>query len=488
MIWRPRKILSQADVALGMKMVIGDGLATEAMTTLTSGTFLVALAVLLGASNLQIGLLAALPTLTNVFQLISIWLVRRYNNRRAISVICALLARIPLVIIGLLALLVHAISINIVISFLFFTYMFGSIAGPSWNAWMKDLIPENLLGTYFSRRSSYTQMLNVILSLCLALFVDYIKNAHPEAELLIYSCMFVLGGVIGIVGALVLAKAPEPASTYSLTKENIFKLLRHPFKDGNFRRLLIFNSAWAFALNIATPFFTVFLMKGMGLSMTFIIGFVIISQLCSILTIRIWGRMADRYSNKTIIAISAPMYIACLVGWCFVGIYTHLLPNLVLLFLIYAITGIANAGITLSLTNLSLKLSPSDEAIVYLAAKDMTTSFFSSFAPIIGGYMADFFNHRSITIDAQIRGPQYTKVLHIINLHEWNFLFLIAAIIAFIAIELLTTVNESGEREKDIVVRIMRSTLKNNMREYFLIGNLISWHDHIRNLIRRKSP
>src|SRR5919112_5602809 len=97
---RPKKELSDSEVATGLKYIIGDGLATEAMTALTGGAFLVAMALLLGATNFQIGLLAALPTFTNTFQLISVWLVRRYNNRRAIAVICALLARLPLIVIG----------------------------------------------------------------------------------------------------------------------------------------------------------------------------------------------------------------------------------------------------------------------------------------------------------------------------------------------------------------------------------------------------
>ena len=83
-------------------MVIGDGLAAEAMTTLTGGTFLVAMALLMGASNFQIGLLAALSTFTNLFQLISIWLVQRFNNRRAIVVVCSFLARSPLIVIGII--------------------------------------------------------------------------------------------------------------------------------------------------------------------------------------------------------------------------------------------------------------------------------------------------------------------------------------------------------------------------------------------------
>ncbi len=40
------------------------------------------------------------------------------------------------------------------------------------------------------------------------------------------------------------------------------------------------------------------------------------------------GLFADRYSNKTIIAIGAPIYILCLIAWCFVErIYTRFWPN-----------------------------------------------------------------------------------------------------------------------------------------------------------------
>jgi hypothetical protein len=95
MILKPKERLTAQEVDTGLKLILKEGLTTEAMTTLTGGTFLVAFALLLGANNFQIGLLASLPTFTNIFQLTSIWLVRRYNNRRAVSVICSVLGADP---------------------------------------------------------------------------------------------------------------------------------------------------------------------------------------------------------------------------------------------------------------------------------------------------------------------------------------------------------------------------------------------------------
>lgn len=480
---RPKKLLTEQEVQTGLKLVITEGLATEAMTTLTGGAFLVAVALLFGASNLQIGLLAALPTFTNIFQLLSIWLVRRYNNRRAISVACALLARVPLVIMGIMAFF-SAGSIQLLIFFLFFYNLFASIAGLSWNAWMKDLVPGNQLGTYFSRRSGNMQTLNVVLSLCLAFIIDYVKDNHPRYELTTYSIMFIVAGIIGIIGAFVLSKVPEPQSY--LSRENILQLFKRPLKDSNFRKLLFFNSAWVFALNIAIPFFTVYMLKHLDLSMTYVIGLTVVSQLCSIITIRMWGRFSDRYSNKTILAIAAPMYILAIIGWCFVGLYSRFLSNMVLLVFIHIFTGIATAGINLSLTNIGLKLAPNEHAIVYLSTKNIITAVFSSVAPLIGGVLADYFTNRALVINAEWAGPQVNKVLHLVSLHDMNFLFLIGAVLAFISLEFLIRVKEVGEVEKDVVVRIMRSSIKNNLKEYFLIGNLISWHDQLWALFKKK--
>src|SRR5690606_2999911 len=88
MALKPQAELTERDLNRGLVMVIWDGLASEVVTSLTGGAFLVAMALLLGANNVQIGLLAALPTITNIFQLLSIVLVRKYQNRRAISVFC----------------------------------------------------------------------------------------------------------------------------------------------------------------------------------------------------------------------------------------------------------------------------------------------------------------------------------------------------------------------------------------------------------------
>ena len=124
----PSLTLRHREITRGLDLVIKEGLTSEAMSTLTGGTFLMAMALLLGASNFQIGLVAALPTITNGFQIITTWLLQKYNNRRATAVIANGLARLPLLLIGMLPLIFSAdTSFATIIFILVFHYLFGSI-------------------------------------------------------------------------------------------------------------------------------------------------------------------------------------------------------------------------------------------------------------------------------------------------------------------------------------------------------------------------
>ena len=68
MAFAVRDTLTEEEVESGLRQVIKSGLASQAIVTLTGGAFLVAFALKLGASNLTVGLLAAIPPLAQLIQ------------------------------------------------------------------------------------------------------------------------------------------------------------------------------------------------------------------------------------------------------------------------------------------------------------------------------------------------------------------------------------------------------------------------------------
>lgn len=457
---RPSERISENQLNSGLRLVIADGLSAEAMVVFTSGTFLTAMAIHMGASNFQLGLLAALPTFTTIFQLLSIWLVQRFNNRKLIASVFNLLARLPLIAIGVMPLLFSGTTtIQVLLILLFFQHIFGDIAGASWNSWMKDLIPGERLGNFFSKRSRMAQTLNVTLSLATAMCLDYIKAHYPAQEITAYTTLFLAGGLLGMVSVFMLLRTPEPKPTPM--DDKVLTLFGKSLKDKNFRNLLAFNSLWAFALNLATPFFTVFMMKTIGLPLSYVIGLGIISQLSSIASIQLWGKYSDRFSNKTIISICAPLYITCIIAFAFTAMPGSQLVTLALLLGIQIFSGVATAGINLALSNIGIKLAPQKEAIVYISAKNMFVAFFSTIAPMVGGLMADFFATHQLKWNISLHGTS----LHLLNLQGWNYFFIIGGLLAMLSLRLLAKIKEDGEIHKTKVVIHMRATVRHKLRK-----------------------
>lgn len=459
---RPSEQITNAQLNSGLKLVIADGLSAEAMVVFTSGTFLTAMAIHMGASNFQLGMLAALPTFTTIFQIASIWLVQKFNNRKLITSVFNLLARLPLIAIGIMPLLFSgSTTIQVLLVLLFFQHIFGDIAGASWNSWMKDLIPGERLGSFFSHRSRMAQTLNVTLSLATALCLDYVKTHDPAQEITAYTTLFLAGGVLGMMSVFLLLKTPEPKPTPM--DDKIFKLFSKSLKNKNFRNLLAFNSLWAFALNLATPFFAVFMMKTISLPLSYVIALGIISQLSSIASLKLWGKYSDRFSNKTIISICAPLYITCILAFAFTAMPASVVTTLVMLFLIHVVSGLSTAGINLALSNIGIKLAPKKEAIVYLSAKNMFVAFFSTIAPMIGGLMADFFAGNTLAWNIQLSGTNHLTI-NLLNLQGWNYFFIIGGILAMLSLRLLAKVKEQGETHRAKVVVHMRATFRNKLR------------------------
>ena len=445
----------------------------EAMATLTGGAFLIALALKLGASNFQIGILVALPTISPVFQLLGIYLVRKYQNRKLITVFSSALARGPLLLVSILPFLFSPqISLVFLIIFLFFHYLFGSVSGCSWNSWMKDLVPDNMLGRYFSNRSRMIQILSVSLSFLIAFVLDYVKVHNPTWEVKTYSVMFAVGGVLGLLGVLLLAKTPEPEM--EAMQSNLFRLFRKPLKDINFRNMIIFNTSWAFAIGLAAPFFSVYLLKMLHLSLSYVVFLNILSQGTNILFIRIWGKFSDQYSNKSILRICAPIYLCCILGWTFTTMpnpHTFTIPLLVL---IYTFNGIAVAGINLSMSNIGIKLAPRQgDAAVYLTVRAIIVAAVAGTAPLIGGFFADFFASHELAWNLEWKSHGITTfVLPLLNLKQWDFFFVFSFMFGLLALYRLRFVQETGEANRNVAIGEIVLELRNEVNMHSTFAGL----------------
>jgi len=462
---KPKDTLTEEEIQTGLQYIIKDGITSQAMGVLTGGAFLIAFAVKLGASNFVIGLLAAIGPLSQLLQLPSIFLVEKIRNRRLITVTAAALSRLCWLIIALSPFIFPAkIAIAVLLILLVAVSAFGAVAGCSWNSWMRDVIPEKTMGSFFSKRLRIMVGVGIALSILAAVYLDLWKKQFADQELAGYSILFFVGFVAGIIGLFFLAKTPEKRMPQIQVKTPILRLLSLPFKDENFRKLIAFMCSWNFAVNLAGPFFMVYMLKRLGLSMSFIIGLSIVSQVFNFLFLKLWGRYTDRFSNKSVLAISCPLLIFSILAWTFTTMPEKYFLTIPLLVVIHVVMGLASAGVSLASGNISLKLAPKGQATVYLATNTIANSIAAGIAPILGGKFADFFSSRQLDWTFKYTSPGGELVLPTLNLQQWDFFFAFAFIIGLYALHRLAMIKEAGEVEEKIVAQELFTEVRTQVR------------------------
>ena len=451
-MFKTEENLDQDQVQFALKNIIRDGVASQAMGVLTGGAFLIAFAIKLGASNFVIGLLAAIGPLSQLLQLPSIFLVEKLRNRRLITVVAAGLSRVCWLIIALSPFIFPAkVAIAVLLILLIAVSAFGAVSGCSWNSWMRDLIPESIMGSFFSKRMRVATGVGIALSILAAVYLDFWKKQFADHEIAGYSILFILGFTAGLTGLFFLAKTPEIRMPRVQEKQKILRILSQPFRDENFRKLIAFMCSWNFAVNLAAPFFMVYMLKRLGLSMSFIIGLSIVSQVFNFLFLKIWGKYTDRFSNKSVLAIGGPLFILSILAWTFTTMPEKYFLTIPLLIVIHIVMGLASAGVSLASGNISLKLAPKGQATAYLAANTITNSIAAGVAPILGGKFADFFAGRELAWTLKYTSPTSELAFPTLNLQQWDFFFAFAFIIGLYALHRLAMVKEVGEVEEKIV-------------------------------------
>jgi MFS family permease len=436
-----------------LRLVLYDALASEAMGTLTTGVFLVGFAVALGADNFAIGVLAAVPFAVQLLQIPAVLLIERWRARRDICVVTTAIGRTFLLGAAAAPLIAGSSAIVALIVSLAIYQAMAAIAGCAWNSWMRDLVPSTLFGRFFGRRTAATTALSVTLAYVGAMLLDTWKRYLPDHAVFAYSLLFLLSALIGYLGTYLLHLTPDRPMVPAEKAIPPLRLLIAPLRDENFRRLIIFLSSWNFAANLAAPFFTVYMLKSLNYSMTTILALTIASQLSNLAALGLWGALIDRFSNKAVLEISAPLFLVCTLAWTITGAPWIEPMILYLLVGIHVLMGVATAGVGLASGNIAMKLSPAGQATAYLAANSVISAVFAAAAPMLGGLSADFFASHQLTLEFTWTGGEQNLTIQMLNLQSWTFLFGIACLLGLYSLHRLSFVEEPSGTTDRLVLR-----------------------------------
>jgi len=300
-----------------------------------------------------------------------------------------------------------------------------------------------------------------------------------------YVYVLLFGGLsLGLLSPIFMSRMPEPLMPpLAGPQPSLRQLVMAPLRDGNFRKLIQFLFSWNFALNLAVPFFAVYMLQRLGLSLTWVIVLTSIGQVFNILFLRVWGNFVDRFGNKVVLSICASVYLVVILGWVFTTMPERHFFTLPLLFILHIFAGIANAGVTLTVGTIGLKMAPRGQATSYLATSSLATNLGAGLGPLVGGLLTVFFSMRQIDLGLTWAVPEGAGRVLLVSLSGYDFLFAIAFIAGLITLATLARLREEGEVSREVMLeslifptremsRPMSSVPAFNLTANFPLGSL----------------
>lgn len=394
------KIKSKSVLRHSLNNVIYGGISQSAMDSFTSSTLLIGYAFLLGADNADIGILSAVPFIGNLIHImVSYWLEKGYSVKR-LSVTAAFAARpFYLLAAGLAFFAGQTWVIPALIFLLISAYGIGNIAGGAWRPWMKELVPNRIMGRFFACRFKYMMIAKIICFSAVYLILNYMRKHDPSHEIYVYSGLFVLTFFIGTYGAYTFTQVRDTPLVCQPGKPFLSKIIS-TFGNKLFVRLMASLGTLNFAVNFVTPFLTAFMLKRLGIPMSTVVMLTLFLNLVYTTVIKRLGRLADKAGTQTVLYVSVPFFTLAVFTFVLLNIQPYSSPvTIAVLGCVHILWGIGTAGIALGTNNLSLQYTPKKSSAIYLSVNSFFISLMGALGSIAGGLFITLCDKWALKLD-----------------------------------------------------------------------------------------
>ncbi len=425
-----------------------DGALSALMGSLAGGIFLMGFAIkILHAEAAQIGILASLPMFANLIQVFGSYIIEKTGRKKALCFFCVLASRLLWLLIVLLPFGIFANAytwrIWILVSVIGLSSVFGSLSGVAWLSWMSEIVPEDIRGSYFGKRNMIASAFGMVGILLGGRFLTYWENRYSEENPFGFILIFAAGILSGILAAWFLSRIPETETTRTESDTNIgFSIFLKPFQDANFVKLIVFASAWIFSVQLAAPFYGVFMIENLNMNFTNITIFGTFATFATLFMMKIWGPISDSLGNKPVIIVSGAILVAVPFIWVLALPVNYYIPVLIA----HMLSGAFMAGASLSQFNIMIKLSPVKGRSTYLAVFAAIVGIAGAIGPIVGGFLTSLFSN----IDAQAFNYNIT------NLHA---VFILSAILQAITFLFILKIDEPSAASPVAVIMQLKNDL-----------------------------
>ncbi|MBO0347744.1 MFS transporter [Phormidium pseudopriestleyi FRX01] len=376
-----------------------DGVFATFFSCATGGVLLSNFLLDLGASNVEIGFLAAIPMLMNFLQPVGAYLGDRTTSRHwytlSIFSISRLLWLFLLLGIGWFLMdprQAHHLVLG-TLAIVALTHLLGAFGSPSWVSWMAALVPDRLRGRYFGIRNSAANLTSLLAMPILGVMVSQWDGGTIEGYGIIL-CVAIAAGIISLCFQFLMADVnPQiwgrdrpTVLNYETTPSSSAIALPSFLKDKNFRIFLLYFGCWMFAVNLSAPFFNLYLLKDLELDVSWVTLYNSLAAGANLLMLPIWGKLADRLGNRPLLFFVGILVAITPVLW--LATRTQGILLWVGLPLLHLISGATWAAVDLCGSNIQMEIAPAKQPSSYFAIAAAVSGLAGAIGTTLGGFIA----------------------------------------------------------------------------------------------------
>ena len=397
------KPLEERDYASSRNMSIFEGCSARTVFNLTSGAFLAGYASFLGADDSFNGIIGAIPVLAGVIQLFSPIYFERLEKRKLQVAILNFLHRFILGLMVFIPLIVFERTPRLLLlsTVYFIAYLAVSFANPAASGLLIDLTPENIRGRFFGKRESFTIAIGTIFAIILGRVMDAYKAGGNEYGGFVVTFSVIL--LVSFANFFFWSRIKEPFVKRNRTTYRVKQIITMPLKNAGFNKVVIFFVLYNIGLQVAGPFFSVYMVTGLKLDYTYIMLMGMLSTIVNVILVRIWGKIADSRSWDFVLKYSILLLGISHFAWLFVDNST----GVILVPLLHMISGAAWAGIGISTFNIQFIYSPEEGRTVYIGFNAALGGVVGFLGTLVGSVLLVVFDRMKIHIsDFKLGGMQ----------------------------------------------------------------------------------
>ena len=350
----------------------------------------------LGATSAQVGLMSSFSSLASAVLLLpGAIMVERYGHRKEFTMAFGGgVARLAILILALLPFFAGGPGIVWVAIGLSVTRdSFGNLSFPAWMSVTADIVPMEGRGRFFASRNFIMGITGMFAILLVGELVT--RTFIPLG----YQIGLGLAFVLGMASTFSFSHLRDPKGSLppvQLAGSLSPRIILHELVTlPEFLALSLVMAFWNFTLNIASPFFNVYMVENLKFTASMVGIVTIVSSITGLLIQQRIGRLSDRWDPRKLQMIFMFLIPILPFAWLFVTKYWHVI-------LLNSFSGVLWAAFNLVSFNYLLSLTPDAQRARFSAFYQILVMLALAGGAAVGAWVVTAWGYRAIFLCSAI--------------------------------------------------------------------------------------